>query len=94
MTASLQHRHANHRRTTRNLVAALVVLAAQALGDIQNPSATTSTDETRPAVVDPTGLGAALSITYDTDQTRPAVVDPTGLGAALSITYDTDAASR
>jgi hypothetical protein len=39
-----------------------------------------------PNVVDPSGLGAALSVTYPT---VPNVVDPSGLGAALSVTYPT-----
>ena len=49
-----------------------------------------------PTVVDPTGLGAALSVTYPV----PAVssTDVTGLGGALSVTFgeeanSTDAAS-
>ena len=74
MTITLHQPHTSrHSHTTRNLVAGLlavaaVVFAAQALGNTQNPSITYDTDRTRPAVVDPTGLGTALSITYDTDR--------------------------
>ena len=47
---------------------------------------------------DPTGLGAALAVTYDSvDPTRaPArlVADPTGLGAALAVTYSNVGSTR
>ena len=95
MTITLNHhRTSNHNHTARNIVVACLALAIVVFGipsltNTQDTRTATPAAETESAVVDPIGLGSALSVTYDTTNTQPIVVDPIGLGSALSVTYDT-----
>jgi hypothetical protein len=71
------------------LLAAVVFVGVRAVADTEDSPLTPPADQTRPNILDPTGLGAALSVVYEPNGTRPSIVDPTGLGAALSVVYGT-----
>jgi len=95
MTITLPQTNTTDRhKTLARVVVALIAIAAVALtvrsiAHTNDITPTTTAGESRPTVVDPSGLGAALSVIYDTGEFRPTVVDPSGLGAALSVIYDT-----